>query len=111
MSKTTNKFSPGVRERAVRLVPDNEGQHESRWQAVMSISATIGCAVQTLDEWVKRAEVDCGKRAGNPVRHGREDEDAGAGEPRTAPGQRDPAQGKCDFAMISGSSGIASSAA
>jgi len=66
MSKTPNKFSPGVRERAVRLVPDNEGQHESRWQAVMSISATIGCAVQTLDEWVKRAEVDCGKRPGIP---------------------------------------------
>ena len=70
MSKTTNKFSPEVRERAVRLVLDNEGQHGSRWQAVMSISAKIGCAPQTLNEWVKRAEVDTGKRAGVPADDG-----------------------------------------
>lgn len=61
ISKTTNKFSPEVRERAVRLVLDNEGQHGSRWQAVMSISAKIGCAPQTLNDWVKKAEVDSGK--------------------------------------------------
>jgi transposase-like protein len=64
MSKTTNKFSPEVRERAVRLVLDNEGQHGSRWQAVMSISAKIGCAPQTLNDWVKKAEVNSGKRPG-----------------------------------------------
>ncbi|MEZ5797917.1 MAG: IS3 family transposase [Paracoccaceae bacterium] len=64
MSKTTNKFSPEVRDRAVRLVLDNEGQHGSRWQAVMSISAKIGCAPQTLNDWVKKAEVDSGKRPG-----------------------------------------------
>ena len=67
MSKTTNKFSPEVRERAVRLVLDNEGQHGSRWQAVMSISAKTGCAPQTLNEWVKKAEVDTGKPAGVPA--------------------------------------------
>ena len=64
MSKTTNKFSPEVRERAVRLVLDNEGQHGSRWQAVMSIAAKIGCAPQTLNDWVKKADVDSGQRPG-----------------------------------------------
>jgi transposase-like protein len=67
MSKTTNKFSPEVRERAVRLVLDNEGQHASRWQAVMSIATKIGCTPQTLNEWLKKAEVDSGRRAGIPA--------------------------------------------
>ena len=66
MSKTTNKFSPEIRERAVRLVLDNEGQHASRGQAVMSIAAKIGCTPQTLNDWVKKAEVDSGRRAGIP---------------------------------------------
>ena len=64
MSKTTNKYSAEVRERAVRMVLDNQRQHESRWAAIMSISAKIGCARQTLNEWVKKAEVDRGDRAG-----------------------------------------------
>jgi transposase len=67
MSKTTNKYSPEVRERAVRLVLDNEGQHPSRWQAVMSIAAKIGCTPQTLNDWVKKAEIDSGQRAGIPT--------------------------------------------
>jgi transposase-like protein len=66
MSKTTSKFSPEVREGAVWLVVDNGGQPASRWQAVMSIAAKIGCTPQTLNDWVKKAEVDSGRRAGIP---------------------------------------------
>ena len=64
MTKTTNKYSPEVRERAVRMVSDGAGQHESRWSAILSISSKIGCAPQTLNEWVKKAEVDTGQRGG-----------------------------------------------
>jgi len=67
MSKTTNKFSPEVRERAVRMVLEHEDRHSSRWQAIVSMSAKIGCAAQTLNEWVKRAEMDGGRRAGVPA--------------------------------------------
>lgn len=56
MSKTTNKFAPEVRARAVRMVLDNEGDHPSRWAAIVSIAAKIGCVPQTLHEWVKKAE-------------------------------------------------------
>ncbi|RZF58273.1 IS3 family transposase [Sphingomonas populi] len=67
MSKTTNKFSPEVRARAVRMILDHEGDYPSRWSAVVSVADKIGCAPQTLHEWVKKVEVDSGKRAGVPT--------------------------------------------
>jgi len=60
----SNKFSPEVRERAVRLVQEHRGEYSSLWAAIESIAPKIGCVPQTLLEWVKRAEVDAGKRPG-----------------------------------------------
>lgn len=64
MSRTTNKFAPEVRERPVRMVLDYEGAHPSRWAAITSIGEKIGYSGHTLLEWVKKAEVNRGKRAG-----------------------------------------------
>jgi len=64
MSKKSNKFSPEVRERAVRMVLEHRGEYPSLWAAIESIAPKIGCVPQTLHEWVKRDEIDTGARAG-----------------------------------------------
>lgn len=67
MSNFVKKFSPEVRARAVRLVLEHEGEHPSHWTAMVSIAGKIGCSAHTLNEWVKKAEVETGKRAGVPT--------------------------------------------
>jgi transposase len=62
--KKSNKFSPEVRERAVRMVQEHRGEYPSLWAAVESIAPKIGCVLQTLLEWVKRVEIDTGTREG-----------------------------------------------
>jgi transposase len=64
MNNKSSKFSPEVRERAVRMVQEHQGEYPSLWAAVESIAPKIGCVPQTLLEWVKRVEVDAGKREG-----------------------------------------------
>jgi transposase len=58
------KYSPEVRERAVRLVFDHEHQHDSQWGAIRSVAEKIGCTSETLRHWVRQAERDTGRRAG-----------------------------------------------
>ena len=58
------KYSPEVRERAVRMVLEHEGEHASQWAAISSIAAKIGCTAETLRKWVRQAERDQGLRAG-----------------------------------------------
>ena len=62
--KTRPRYSPEVRERAVRMVLEHQGDYSSRWAAIESVAAKIGCAAQTLDQWIKQAERDNGARAG-----------------------------------------------
>jgi transposase-like protein len=62
--KTSNKFSPEVRERAVRLVREHQGDYPSQWAAMASIASKIGCTGETLRSWVRQAERDAGQRAG-----------------------------------------------
>ena len=60
----SNKFSPEVRERAVKLVQEHRGEYPSLWAAIESIAPKIGCIPQTLNERVKRVEIDTGVRGG-----------------------------------------------
>ena len=62
--KKSNKFSPEVRERAVRLVQEHRAEYPSLWATVESIAPKMGCVPSTLLDWVKQSEVDAGARPG-----------------------------------------------
>ena len=64
MSSTSKRYAPEVRERAVRLVLEHQQEHESQWAAIVSVAAKIGCTPETLRIWVRRVEVDEGRRPG-----------------------------------------------
>ena len=59
-----SKYSPEVRERAVRLFRESVAQHPSEWAALQSIASKVGCNTETLRIWVRRTQVDSGERAG-----------------------------------------------
>ncbi len=63
MTRAT-RYSPEVRERAVRMVLEHEHEHSSQWSAIVSIASKIGCTPETLRKWVRRTEVDTGRRGG-----------------------------------------------
>jgi len=61
---TASRYSPEVRERAVRMVREHQAEHPSQWAAIESIAAKIGCSAETLRHWVRRAERDARQRPG-----------------------------------------------
>lgn len=64
MSSTSKRYAPEVRDRAVRLVLEHQHEHESQWAAIVSVATKIGCTPETLRTWVRRVEVDGGRRGG-----------------------------------------------
>ncbi len=59
-----NKYSPELRERAVRMVFDQAPEHSSQWAAIRSVAEKLGCTSEALRRWVRQAERDTGKRPG-----------------------------------------------
>ena len=58
------RYSQEVRERAVRMVVEHEGDYASQWEAIRSIAEKIGCSPESLRKWLRRTEVDSGSRSG-----------------------------------------------
>ena len=61
---TSKRYTPEVRERAVRLVQEAQQTHSSQWAAIQSVASKIGCTPETLRRWVRQAECDTGVRDG-----------------------------------------------
>jgi transposase len=63
--KTTNKYSPELRERGVRMVYDHLDEYDSQWAAIQSIASKLGCSAETLRKGVRQSEINQGKRDGS----------------------------------------------
>ena len=50
------RYSPEVRERAVRMVLEHQGEYPSQWAAMQSIASKIGCTAETLRKWVRHSQ-------------------------------------------------------
>jgi transposase len=59
-----SRFTEEIRERAVRLVLEHQGDHPSQWAAIESIAGKMGCSPETLRKWVRQTECDRGVRTG-----------------------------------------------
>jgi transposase len=57
-----SKYPAEMRERAVRLVFEQQDNHESQWAAIASIAEKMGCTAETLRKWVRQAERNTGQR-------------------------------------------------
>ena len=60
----SKRYSPEVRERAVRMVREHGSEHPSQWAAMNSFAAKLGCTTETLRRWVRQSERDAGQRPG-----------------------------------------------
>jgi transposase len=65
--KSSVRYAPEVRDRAVRMVREHTGEHAWQWEAIGSIAAKIGCTAETLRKWVRQAERERGVRSGPPT--------------------------------------------
>jgi transposase len=61
---TSKRYSPEYRERAVRMLLEQQDQHSSQWAAIVAIAGKLGCTAETLRTWVRRSEIDQGRREG-----------------------------------------------
>jgi transposase len=61
---TSKRYPVEVRERAVRMVLEHEGEYDSQWAAISSVAQKLGMTPETLRQWVRRAEIDGGLRSG-----------------------------------------------
>jgi transposase len=66
--KKSPRYSPEIRQRAVRMVLEHQGDRESQWKVIASIAAKFGCSGETLRSWVRQEERDRGLRPGTSTR-------------------------------------------